>query len=110
MRSMTTATAAVSVRTYVGICLVLGLTVVAGPAVAQIPDGGITTFTEDIWTFMIENIGLMVVGLAIIGALLGAMVANPGQGIGRAIVGAAIGAFLAGVPALAEYVIGLGGA
>lgn len=110
MRSMHTTPAAVSVRTYVGICLVLGLTVVAGPAMAQIPVTGINTFREDIWTFMIENVGLLVVGLAVIGALLGAMVANPGQGVGRAIVGATIGAFLASVPALSEYVIGLGGA
>jgi hypothetical protein len=108
---MDTTPAAVSVRTYVGICLVLGLTVVAGPAMAQgIPSNGLDTFREDIWTFMIENVGLLVVGLAILGALIGAMVSNPGQGIGRAIVGAAIGAFIAGVPALSEYVIGLGGA
>jgi hypothetical protein len=109
MRSMTTVSAA-TLRTYVGTALVIGLTVVAGPAMAQIPGGGLETFREDIWTFMIENVGLLVVGLAILGALIGAMVSNPGQGIGRAIVGAAIGAFIAGVPALSEYVIGLGGA
>lgn len=88
----------------------VGLSAVAMPALAQIPAGGIQTFTTDIWQFMIANVGLMIVGLAIIGALLGAMVGDPGRGIGRAIVGAAIGAFLGGVPILAEYVLGLGGA
>ena len=88
----------------------LGLNGVAGPALAQIPAGGIETFTTDIWDFLIANVGLMIVGLAIIGALLGAMVGDPGRGIGKAIVGAAIGAFLGGVPVLAEYVLGLGGA
>src|SRR4051812_27237427 len=95
---------------YLGVALTLGLIAVAGPAMAEIPSGGITTFTTDIWTFMIQNVGLMIVGLAIIGALLGAMVGDPGRGIGKAIVGAAIGAFIGGVPVLAEYVLGLGGA
>ncbi|QQP93812.1 hypothetical protein IGS68_34370 (plasmid) [Skermanella sp. TT6] len=90
--------------------IVLGLTAFAGPALAQIPANGIETFTQDIWDFMIQNVGLMIVGLAIIGALLGAMVGDPGRGIGKAIVGAAIGAFIGGVPLLAEYVLGLGGA
>lgn len=90
--------------------IVLGLIAFAGPALAQIPANGIETFTQDIWDFMIQNVGLMIVGLAIIGALLGAMVGDPGRGIGKAIVGAAIGAFIGGVPLLAEYVLGLGGA
>ncbi len=102
------AVSSTAVRTYVGIAVVLGLTVFAGPAMAEIPVNGIDTFRDDIWTFLIENVGLLVVGLAIIGALIGAMVSNPGQGIGRAIVGATIGAFIAGVPALSEYVIALG--
>ena len=41
----------------------LGLSAVAGPALAQIPAGGIETFTTDIWDFMIANVGLMIVGL-----------------------------------------------
>ena len=106
MRSMTTVPAS-TLRTYVGTAMVLGLTVFAGPAMAEIPDTGLTDFTEDIWDFMIENVGLMVIGLAVIGALLGAMVSNPGQGIGRAIVGLAIGSVLGAVPAFAEYVIEL---
>lgn len=94
----------------IALVVAVGLSAVAGSALAQIPAAGIQTFTTDIWEFMIANVGLMIVGLAIIGALLGAMVGDPGRGIGRAIVGAAIGAFLGGVPILAEYVLGLGGA
>lgn len=101
---------AAAVRPYVGIALMLGLTVFAGPALAQIPGNGLETFRQDLWDFLISNVGLLVVGCAIIGAILGAMVANPGQGVGRAIMGAALGAFLGGIPALSEYVIGLGGA
>lgn len=94
-------------RTYVAIALSVGIVCAAGPAFAQIPTGGLETFTQDIWDFMIRNIGLMIVGLAIIGALIGAMVGDPGRGIGRAIVGAAIGAFIGAVPATATYVLGL---
>ena len=97
-----------SVLPYVGIALTLGLTVFAGPALAEIPTGGIETITTDLWDFFIQNIGLMIVGLAILGALIGAMVANPGRGIATAICAAAIGAFIGAVPTLAEYVIGLG--
>lgn len=107
MTTQPTATAS-SVRSYLGIVLVLGLTTFAGPALAQLQGSGLETFRDDIWTLLIENVGLMVVGLAIIGALIGAMVADPGRGVGRAIAGGAIGAFLGGVPATAEYVIGLG--
>ena len=93
---------------YAGIVIVLGVTAFAGPALAQIPAGGIETITTDLWDFFIQNIGLMIVGLAILGALIGAMVANPGRGIATAICAAAIGAFIGAVPSLAEYVIGLG--
>lgn len=99
---------AAAVRTYVGVAVILGVTAFAGPAFAQIPAGGIETITTDLWDFFIQNIGLMIVGLAILGALIGAMVANPGRGIATAICAAAIGAFIGAVPTLAEYVIGLG--
>ena len=99
------AVSATDVRTYVGIALVLGLTVFAGPAMAQIPVDRINDFREDIWTFMIENVGLMIVGLGIGGALLGGMVSNPGRAVGGAIVGCAMGIGLAAVPAISEYAV-----
>lgn len=94
-----------SVLPYVGIALVLGLTVFAGPAMAQIPVDRIDTFRDDIWTFMIENVGLMVVGLAIGGALLGGMVSSPGRGVAGAVLGCVFGVVLAAVPAISEYAV-----
>ena len=94
-----------SILPCVGIALALGLTVFAGPALAQIPVERIDTFRDDIWTFMIENVGLMVVGLAIGGALLGGMVSSPGKGVAGAILGCVFGVVLAAVPAISEYAV-----
>lgn len=100
----------VAARPYVGAALILGLTSLAGPALAQgIPSGGIETFRDDIWTFFIENVGLMVIGLGLLGALIGAMIAQPGRGLAQAVVVGALGCMLAAVPAMSEYFLGLGG-
>lgn len=99
----------VAARPYLGTVLVLGLSVFAGPAMAAIPLGGIETFRDDIWNFFIENVGLMVIGLGLLGALLGAMIAQPGRGLAQAIVIGVLGCMLAAVPAISEYVLGLGG-
>lgn len=96
-------------RPYLGAALVVGLAVAAGPALADIPTGGIDTFRDDIWNFFIENVGLMVIGLGLLGAILGAMIAQPGRGLAQAVVVGALGCMLAAVPAMAEYFLGLGG-
>ena len=84
---------------------VAALLITANPAFAQLQSTGLETITIDIWDFMIQNVGLLVVGMAVIGALIGAMISNPGQGIGRALVGLAIGATLGAVPAMSTYVL-----
>lgn len=97
-------------RKYLPALAAMVVVVASGPALAQMPTGGIDQFTQAIWDFMIQNVGLCIIGLALIGALFGAMAADPGRGVGRAVLCGMIGAVLGSVPAIAEWVISLGGA
>ena len=94
-------------KNFAVLMLTAAVVLTANPAFAQIEEGGLGTFTQDIFDFMIDNVGLMIVGLGMIGALIGAMISNPGEGIGRAIVCAAIGSFIGAIPAIAQYTVGL---
>lgn len=101
----------VVVRPYVGIALMLGLTVFAGPAFAAADIGvtGVEEFGRGIWEFMIENVVLIALVLGALGALIGGMFGNPAQAVGRAIVCGGLGVLAASIPTFAEWAMGKSG-